>query len=218
MAWILPILRKLFLDKRSGPAELALRTVEVNFTCYISDEIQKQLRDDLIKLFSNSTSSEVRLQIIQSLPNLYPMNDNAESIFDEPSLECLIKATGDSDTEVRNWACFVIRLHVDNLNSKIEKALEYVLKTEPYDSETYREALIGLARFGRKDIEKIICKQLATGNCKISWFYAVEASQSTDCLLAMLRLYENTLEEADQETIIPAWYEAIEDVLIGWNT
>jgi hypothetical protein len=213
-AWTKKILFELLGDSKQGPAELALRAV------HEMSEVDPDVvlfRKRLCEVFSTSRSPSVRLEVIRCLPDLYPVDDDILQIVDDDAVACLIQATKDSDAEVRNWACFMLWSHTDNLSSKIEKALEAVLNSEPYNSEIYCEALTALARFGRADIDDIICEQLAAGTCTVGWFYAVINSHSERCFDSLIALYEQVCAEPDQDGINDVWYDAIESAISDWN-
>lgn len=159
--WTLPILERLLEDKCSGPVELAIRVAsEMD---YASPHVLEIYRPHVLNA-SKSKFSDVRLAAVQHLAFLYPNNDQALHVLDELAMDCLIASTKDLDINVRDWACFVLWLYVDNLDEGANNAFRERIEKEHSDSEVYMEAVIGMARLtGDLEVGKIIRKNLEGG-------------------------------------------------------
>ncbi|HUC20666.1 MAG TPA: hypothetical protein VMR98_04190 [Candidatus Polarisedimenticolaceae bacterium] len=209
--WTFPVLARLFADKRLGPVEWAILVAsEIE---HASEQRIKEYRAHLLRA-SKSRFSDLRLEVVRRLYNLYPSNDDGRHTLDQPAMDFMISSTKDPDIRVRDWACFELWLCVENLDERAEQAFRRVIRKEHPDSDVYLEAVTGLARMtGGKDVEDIIRANLERDDFGKGWMDAAEQSHSTESLDALLQAHRRLTAEDPSDNRIGA----IEDVLEAWN-
>lgn len=213
LSWTLPLLQVLIEDRAAGPVELTVRALsEMRDT----DETTHNLAETLLAHALSNKSADARLEVVRSVGSLIQMNDNAEWTANSSEIETLIKASEDKDEEVRNWAYF--ELHkIDNLDKRIANVFRSGIVKEKPESEAALEALVGLAKYDGRLTDEFVCARIRTMDCTALWLDAANESHSTECLEALIDLYQATREEDDQEGINEYWYDQLESIIKYWN-
>jgi hypothetical protein len=192
LKWTIPILEQLIWDKAVGPTELAvIATREMEMA---SPSIRNKFQQ-LVLHAMNHRSPSVRLEAVRNMVDLYPFHKEGYVLSGE-ALAAMIAATYDVDTKVRDWACFSLHNSVETNSPLVEKALSDAFRREDVDSDTYMEAVIGLAKRGYEgEVTVAICKNLTREDCGSGWLDAAEASKSAICLEEVRKMYERLMKK-----------------------
>ena len=185
LAWTVPIIESLLTDSAVGPTELAVMTMGEMGPAGIAT--QRKLRPLVLRTMHHK-SADVRLQAVRNLHYIYPFGDDG-AVLDGLALEAMLVATYDENEKVRDWAIFTLHNDIQSTDERVQRAYLDAFQREDPDSDTYMEAVVGLAKTGMEgEASEVICKNLKREDCGSGWIDAAVASKTEKCHEAMERM------------------------------
>jgi hypothetical protein len=212
LSWTIPLIKSFILDKATYPVIKSLYDIwEMK---YASNQEIELIRDSVLSIVGHK-SSEVRKNIVRTLVDYYPINDEALHILDKRALEFYINSSYDSDEQIRDWSLFVLSSSIENVNDETAKAFIAAFNRESQQSEAYVEALVGLARMGLEyeRILPLITINLSNEGCGTGWIDAAEQVHSGELLEGIIEMYER-ITKIDQDD---NRLQSLEIALRDWN-
>lgn len=152
--------------------------------------------------FRNNKSKKVRQSLVFALLTIEESN----------AIETLIKLSKDKVSSIRNWAIFGLGTQIDEDNPQIRKALW--LRRKDLDQETKLEAIVGLARRKDKRINKVIEKEISSGEFGSLLFDAIEELENRYFLPHLKKLLKESEKEND---INPTWLRQLKKLIESLN-